>query len=60
MIAFYRNLKAGFSKASALKAAQKELSADFDWVVGKRDRTMNGDLSSPYYWAAFQLYGEWQ
>ncbi len=48
MVYFYRGiLKKGLSPAEALRQAQIELQTHTDW-------------SSPYYWAAFTLQGEWQ
>ncbi|HET9767680.1 MAG TPA: CHAT domain-containing protein, partial [Thermoanaerobaculia bacterium] len=47
MISFYRHLLAGSSKDVALRAAQLEL-------------LRSPDLASPYYWAAFQLNGDWR
>ncbi|MEB3310124.1 MAG: CHAT domain-containing tetratricopeptide repeat protein [Snowella sp.] len=48
MIHFYRAiLKDGLSPTAALRKAQLELQKNPNW-------------SSPYYWAAFSLQGEWQ
>ncbi|HEX9731651.1 MAG TPA: CHAT domain-containing protein [Thermoanaerobaculia bacterium] len=49
MVRFYRHLRAGKSKDEALRAAQIEL------IHGDDER-----LRLPYYWAAFQIYGDWQ
>ena len=59
MIRFHSHLRDGATKDQALRAAQLELlqaplrvltpSGDFEEV----------DSSAPYYWAAFQLYGDW-
>lgn len=50
MVRFYLHLRAGLSKDQALRAAQMELLREP--VDGK-------DLSAPFYWAAFQIYGDW-
>lgn len=47
MEAFYRRLRAGASAADALRGAQLETLAREPW-------------SSPYYWAAFTLNGDWK
>ena len=48
MVYFYRGmLKKKLSPAEALRQAQIALQTHTDW-------------SSPYYWAAFTLQGEWQ
>lgn len=48
---FYRHLKAGLGKAHALRAAQMEML---------RGEAGKAEWSAPYYWAAFQLYGDWR
>jgi CHAT domain-containing protein len=47
MIAFFRHLREGMDKAHALRAAQLE--------VMSTDRYQH-----PYYWAAFNLMGDWR
>lgn len=49
MSSFYRHLNAGATKDQALREAQLEL------IHGEDER-----LKAPYFWAAFQLYGDWQ
>ncbi len=46
MVRFYGHLRDGKSKDEALRAAQIER-------IRHRD-------PAPYYWAAFQLYGDWR
>jgi CHAT domain-containing protein len=46
MARFHGHLRAGDGKAEALRAAQAELAA--------------GRAAEPYYWAGFQLYGDWR
>jgi CHAT domain-containing protein len=70
MLRFYRYLKMGVSKDEALRAAQLELIQN---PIEMRNREMRNremknrhgqvvqkDLSSPYFWAAFQILGDWQ
>lgn len=48
MARFYRGmLSEGLSPAAALRAAQIDISRETRW-------------RSPYYWAAFQLHGDWR
>lgn len=51
MVRFYRHLRSGLPKDEALQAAQIELIRE---PVGGKD------FSAPFFWAAFQLYGDWQ
>ena len=60
MIRFYRHLRSGLSKDEALRAAQLEfLRAPINVKVGD-GQVVQKDASAPYYWAAFQIYGDWQ
>jgi CHAT domain-containing protein len=52
MTRFYKRLKAGDGRADALAATQKEFRAG---IPGKPD-----DWKEPYYWAAWQLVGDWR
>jgi CHAT domain-containing protein len=48
MAAFYRSLERDkMAPAAALRAAQIEISKQHLW-------------RSPYYWAAFEIQGEWE
>ena len=47
MTLFYRRLRAGAAKDEALRAAQVELRSDPEV-----------EASAPYYWAAFQIFGD--
>lgn len=60
MLHFYRHMQAGLPKDAALRAAQLQLiRAPID--IAAADGTLvHYDASSPYYWAAFQLYGDWR
>jgi len=54
MVRFYRRLKAGEGRADALAAAQAEFRAgDVKGPAGE-------DWTRPYYWAAWQLVGDWR
>lgn len=46
---FYTYLRQGKTKDEALRAAQLDLI-----------RSSKGDLSHPYHWAGFALYGDWR
>ena len=59
MIRFYRHLQEGKSKDVALRAAQLELIRGPIRVQGKTGQIVETDASAPYYWAAFQLIGDW-
>ena len=51
MIRFYKRLKAGEGRSDALAAVQKEFR---DGTAG------SGQWKEPYYWAAWQLVGDWR
>jgi CHAT domain-containing protein/Tfp pilus assembly protein PilF len=53
MIRFYKRLKAGEGRADALAAVQREFRSGS--VKGSRGE----DWSAPYFWAAWQLTGDW-
>ena len=56
----YRHLRSGKTKDEALRAAQLELIRGPVETVDREGRVVTRDLSSPYYWAAFQMIGDWQ
>ena len=60
MIRFYKHLRAGKTKNEALRAAQMELIAGPIKTVDKDGNEVVRDFSAPYFWAAFQLYGDWE
>jgi CHAT domain-containing protein len=60
MIRFYKHLLAGVPKDQALQAAQQELIAGPIEVLNEKGEREVRDFSAPYYWAGFQLYGDWQ
>ena len=49
MESFYGHIKAGFSADVALQKAQED-------VISSR----GGQGLPPFYWAGFQLYGDWK
>ncbi|HKI02504.1 MAG TPA: CHAT domain-containing protein [Thermoanaerobaculia bacterium] len=60
MIRFYKHLRAGKSKDEALRQAQIELIRSPIEVVNEKGEKTLLDASAPYYWAGFQVYGDWQ
>jgi CHAT domain-containing protein/Tfp pilus assembly protein PilF len=60
MVRFYKHLKAGLPKDEALRAAQMELIRGPIQVKNEKGDMEEIDTSAPYYWAAFQIYGDWQ
>lgn len=60
MIRFYKHLRAGKSKDEALRQAQIELIRGPIEVVNEKGEKTLFDASAPYYWAGFQVYGDWQ
>jgi CHAT domain-containing protein len=60
MIRFYKHFLAGLPKDQALQAAQQELLRGPIEVIDEKGEPEIRDFSAPYYWAGFQLYGDWQ
>jgi CHAT domain-containing protein len=60
MVRFYRHLKDGLSKDEALRATQMEFIRGPIQVTNDKGERVKFDASAPYYWAAFQIYGDWQ
>ncbi len=60
MIRFYKHLLAGLTKDQALQAAQQEFIRGPIEVTNDQGERVLKDFRSPYYWAGFQLYGDWQ
>ncbi|MCP4662598.1 MAG: CHAT domain-containing protein [bacterium] len=54
MSRFYRHLLSGKTQDEALRAAQLEL------IRGEVKTAMGDAASAPFYWAAFQVIGDWQ
>jgi len=56
---FYQHLHAGDAKDEALRQAQVELLRSAS-AAASDGRTGGLDLSHPFHWSAFQLYGDWR
>jgi CHAT domain-containing protein/tetratricopeptide (TPR) repeat protein len=64
---FYRNWKSGMNKEEALRRAQISLLTGGGPAGGGATRSRSvsqapavKDFSHPYYWAPFQIYGNWR
>ena len=57
---FYRHLRSGKTKIEALRSAQVELIRSPIEVRDTRGQVVEKDASKPFYWAAFQIHGDWQ
>lgn len=57
---FYANLKSRMPKDKALQSAMKELIQNRLQTEDASGRTAALDASHPFYWAAFQLIGDWK
>lgn len=57
---FYRHLAAGMAKDEAMRAAQVELIRGPLRIKNPEGQIEERDLSAPYYWAAFQVIGDWR
>ena len=55
---FYRHLRGGSSKDEALRAAQLELIRPP--AGSETTQTLAEEWAEPYYWAAFQVIGDWR
>lgn len=60
MVRFYRHLGTGMAKDEALRAAQLELIRGYVEMKNGQGQLVERDLSLPYYWAAFQIIGDWR
>lgn len=60
MLRFYRHLRSGKTKNTALQAAQIDLIQTPIEVRGDDGETLMIDASAPYFWAAFQILGDWR
>lgn len=59
MIRFYRRLLAGTPKDEALRLAQLDFIRG-PITIDTADGPVERDFTAPYYWAAFQLIGDWR
>jgi CHAT domain-containing protein len=60
MARFHRHYAAGLSKDEALRQAQIELIREPVRITTANGQTVETDASAPFFWAAFQLFGDWQ
>lgn len=60
MVRFYRHLHQGQAKAEALQDAQRELIEGPITVSVPGGGVRRRDVSAPFYWAGFQIYGDWR
>lgn len=60
MARFHRHLAAGLTKDEALRAAQIEMIHEPIRITTANGQEIETDASAPFFWAAFQLYGDWR
>lgn len=60
MVRFHRHLAAGLDKDQALRRAQLELLHQPVEIETGGGRTSELDASAPFFWAAFELFGDWR
>lgn len=60
MVRFHRHLAAGLPKDEALRAAQIELIRKPVQITTPQGHAVETDASAPFFWAAFQLFGDWR
>jgi CHAT domain-containing protein/Tfp pilus assembly protein PilF len=60
MKAFYSRLNAGLSKDEALRMAQLELIRNPLTLKDENGRAVKMDASHPFFWASFELVGDWK
>jgi CHAT domain-containing protein/Tfp pilus assembly protein PilF len=60
MTRFHRHLAAGLPKDQALRAAQLELIREPLEITAASGQEIETDASTPFFWAAFQLFGDWR
>lgn len=58
MVRFYRHRAAGLAKDEALRAAQTELIREPVRITSANGEPLEIDASAPFFWAAFQLFGD--
>jgi CHAT domain-containing protein len=57
---FYESLKSGKSKDEALRLAQLDFLNNATEIEVKPGQDMKFDASAPFFWAGFQLIGDWK
>jgi CHAT domain-containing protein len=60
MARFHRHLAAGLPKDQALRAAQIELIREPLRITTANGQALEMDASAPFFWAGFQLFGNWR
>lgn len=60
MLRFYQRLAAGEAKDEALRGAQLSLIRDRLALTDGEGKPVGKDASAPYFWAGFQIYGDWR
>ncbi|HEX7182638.1 MAG TPA: CHAT domain-containing protein, partial [Thermoanaerobaculia bacterium] len=58
MARFHHHYAAGLPKDEALRAAQIELIREPIRITTANEQALEMDASAPYFWAAFQLFGD--
>jgi CHAT domain-containing protein len=59
-VRFYRHLAAGQPKDVALQRAQREMIEQPVATRGDDGRPLALDAAAPYFWAAFEISGDWR
>jgi CHAT domain-containing protein len=60
MTRFHRHYAAGLPKDEALRAAQIELIRGPIALDTSNGESLKMDASAPFFWAAFELFGDWR
>ena len=60
MARFHRHRAAGMPTDEALRTAQIELIRNPVQIITADGQTVEADTSAPFFWAAFQLSGDWR
>jgi CHAT domain-containing protein/Tfp pilus assembly protein PilF len=60
MTRFHRHLAAGLSKDEALRQTQIELIHQPVRITIANGQAVETDASAPFFWAAFQIFGDWR
>jgi CHAT domain-containing protein/Tfp pilus assembly protein PilF len=60
MARFHRHYAAGLAKDEALRAAQREMIHQTFRITTAEGKAVEVDTSAPFFWAAFQVFGDWR
>jgi CHAT domain-containing protein len=60
MARFHRHYAAGLAKDEALRQAQIELIRHPVRITTAQGQMVETDASAPFFWAAFQVFGDWR